>query len=551
MNAAPSPSLHGKTSWVGWIPLFLVAACIAALAAIWIVPAEVFPRGAQMSATFVAAVIALVAACVWVFLFSGLTQLALAAVAVAAVAVIAVAAASVRLVEFSGNMVPTFEFRWQESRDARLAAHRRGLGNGAPQTAMTVDLTRVSAEDSPQYRGPARDGVVVGPALALDWSRQPPKAVWRQPVGGGFAAFVVVGDTAITIEQRREQNVDLEAVVAYDTRTGRERWVHEYPALFSESLGGNGPRATPTVADGRVYAFGATGILSCLDGASGKSLWTVDVHQLNQSQNVQWGMCSSPLVYDGLVVVVPGSQKGSEASRLVLAFRAENGERLWGQGRAQAAYSSPALATLRGQRQIIVFDAVGLAGFDDAGGGELWRHPTTAPYDNAAAQPLVLAGDRVFFSNESGCGLLRIAQGADGKWSATPLWENRNLKCAYANPVVVGNHVYGLDQGILACLDLKTGRRVWKSGKARYGHGQLLLSGELLLVLTEGGELALVEATPEAFHERGKVPALEGKTWNNPALVRGRAYIRNHLEMACYELPLRREIEQAAGNDHQ
>ena len=112
------------------------------------------------------------------------------------------------------------------------------------------------------------------------------------------------------------------------------------------------------------------------------------------------------------------------------------------------------------------------------------------------------------------------------------------LKCSYANPVAHAGHIYGLDEGILACLDLQSGKRMWKERTGQYGHGQLLLSGDLLLVLSKKGELSLVEATPEKFHELARIQAIDGKTWNNPVLVRGRAWCANHLEMACYELPL-------------
>jgi len=515
--------------WRRRFPLYVVGIIALILTVVWVLPEEQLQRGLQMAATMIASTIGAILLVVWGLFLSGATRRARVALVVALLLMGAGAIASVRRIEFSGDMVPEVDLRWTTSREARLEQHRKAVADTAP--LRPIELSQVTPEDAPDYRGAARDGVVEGPTLARDWATQPPKPLWRQPVGGGYAAFVVVGDTAVTIEQRRAE----EAVVAYDVASGRELWAYTYPALFHEQLGGDGPRATPTIANGRVYALGATGILTCLDGKTGQAIWTADVLTENKSQNIEWGLCSSPLVYDGMVVVIPGSQEGTADSRLLVAYDAESGKRLWGVGQAQAAYSSAMLATIDGERQILVFDAAGLAGFAADGSRELWRFPWKTNFDNCAAQPIVLEDGRVFLSSEAGCALLSVTRDGD-QWKAEPQWTNRNMKCVYANPVVYEGHLYGLDQGILACLELETGKKLWKGG--RYGHGQLLLSGDLLVVLTEEGELVLVEANPERQVELGKTPAIEGKTWNNPALVRGKALVRNHLEMACYELPL-------------
>jgi outer membrane protein assembly factor BamB len=357
--------------------------------------------------------------------------------------------------------------------------------------------------------------------------------VWRQPVGGGYASFVVVGPLVITIEQRREN----EAIVAYDFDTGRERWIHQYPALFSEKLGGDGPRATPTVHEGKLYSLGATGELVCLDLATGRKIWSLNILEKNGSSNLAWGMSGSPLVYDDLVLVNPGNQKGTADSRSIAAFELAEGKPLWSSGTTQAGYASPMLATLCGLRQIIIFDAAGLAGYDAQGGRELWRVPWTSDHDINAAQPVILAEDRLLISSSSGAALIQVARDGD-RWTADEKWRNRKLKCGYANPIVYEGHVYGLDENILACLGLESGKQLWKSRGGQYGHGQMLLSHDLLVVLAETGELALVDASPQAFRELGRIQAIEGKTWNNPVLVGPRIFVRNHLEMAAYDLPI-------------
>jgi outer membrane protein assembly factor BamB len=357
--------------------------------------------------------------------------------------------------------------------------------------------------------------------------------LWREPVGGGYAGIAVAGNLLVTMEQRR----DTEAIVAYDAATGRERWTHTYPARFWEGMGGPGPRTTPTITNGRVYALGAQGKLTCLEAATGKVVWSANILDDPEHNNIQWGMSGSPLVDEKAVIVNPGVQGNASASaRALVAYDRSTGERLWGAGTTSAAYSSPLLAMLGGVRQILLLDRAGLAGYDAAGGKLLWQYPWETQQGINVAQPVVVEGDRVFISSGygHGCAMLRIGQEA-GEWKATRLWENRLMRCKFTSPVAYQGHLYGLDDGVLVCLDQEKGERKWRGD--RYGHGQVLLSGDLLLVLAEPWELALVEAKPDAFHEVLKFQALQGdKTWNPPALAGGKAFVRNHLEMAGYDL---------------
>jgi outer membrane protein assembly factor BamB len=184
----------------------------------------------------------------------------------------------------------------------------------------------------------------------------------------------------------------------------------------------------------------------------------------------------------------------------------------------------------------VIFDADGLAGYDAGGKGELWRYEKESYNGIHVAQPLVLADDRLFVSSGygRGCALVRV-QKQDQRWSAQELWKTLTMQCKFTSPVLYKDHIYGLDEAVLSCVDVATGQRVWR-GK-RYGHGQLLRQDDLLVVLGEGGEVALVEASPKAFRELGRVQALQGdKTWNCPALADGRLYVRNSQEMACFDL---------------
>jgi outer membrane protein assembly factor BamB len=410
--------------------------------------------------------------------------------------------------------------------DEILEAHRRSQTGDTSLPPLRV--TDDGPNDFPGYRGRARDGVVEGPPLARDWKTHPPRLVWRQPVGGGFGGFAIAGNLAVTLEQRRDQEV----VVGYDTATGRERWLYGYAAHFRETQG-NGPRTTPTVAGGDVYSLGATGQLVCVEADTGRLRWSVET--LADNDNLTWGMSGSPLVYDQLVIVAPGVQRASAAGRAVIAYERRTGREVWHAGAVRAGYSSPMLASLAGRRQVLVFDGDGLAGYDAEHGAALWRFPWATQLGVNAAQPVVLADDRVFISSgyNSGCALLHV--GASGATeNVALLWKNQALCARSASPTAYQGFLYGLDEGILTCLDAQSGKRKWKGG--RYGHGQLLLSSGLLLVLTDSGELVLVKAAPEGHEELGRFPVLDGKTWNPPALAGGRVYVRNDREMACYDL---------------
>jgi outer membrane protein assembly factor BamB len=355
---------------------------------------------------------------------------------------------------------------------------------------IAPDAVTSKAGDYAEYRGVRRDGVVQGPALARDWQAHPPRELWRQPVGGGYAGFVVQGGVLVTIEQRR----DREAVVCYDAATGGEVWVFSYPADFQESMGGPGPRATPTIAGTDVFSLGAVGDLVCLDLRTGKKKWNVNI--LADNANIMWAMSGSPLVYQNMVIVNAGAQTPASRGKALRAYDRSSGSLIWASGDTRAGYSSPMLATLAGKLQILLFDADCIAGYDPRDGARLWKKDWPGFQGVNVAQPLVVHGDRIFVSRSYDVGagaMLKITE-KDGGWQVPdpPLWENRYLRCKFTSPVLYKDHIFGLDEGIMVCLDVKTGKRLWRGG--RYGHGQILLSGGLILVLAEDGKLVLVEA---------------------------------------------------------
>jgi outer membrane protein assembly factor BamB len=455
-----------------------------------------------------------------------------------------------KLSSMDGNFTPILVARdWVKdtflggSADAILERHRAEQGKaGGP-----ADLTERPG-DWPAYRGINRDGVATGPKLSRDWQKSPPKLVWRQPVGGGYASFSIANGFLVTIEQRR----DREVVVCYEAATGKEVWATDWETRFEERLGGPGPRATPTISQRDVFALGAKGRLVCLNGADGKEKWADPT--LDGNANIEWAMSGSPLVVDDLVIVNPGAQTEVANGTAVRAYDRAHGRLVWAAGNHKAGYASPELATLGGVKQVLIFDADGLGGYELAKGTELWRFRWPTYMGINVAQPIVIDDQTVFISSDysgEACGgaLIRISQ-TDGKWSVQQVWRTKNtvMRCKFNSPVrrtgPDGDYAYGInDPGQLECVDLKTGKSIWKDDRRErkgeaFKQGQILLQDDLIVALTEFGELVLVEATPAGFHELGRIDALTKgtKTWNVPALAHGRVYVRNEEEMACFDL---------------
>ena len=340
--------------------------------------------------------------------------------------------------------------------------------------------------------------------LARDWKTWPPQLVWRQPIGGGWSAFAVVGDYAVTQEQRGDE----ELVVCYEFRTGRVVWSHAEPGRFTSVLGGDGPRATPTIYAGNVYAQSPRGPLLCLDGADGTILWSHDIIRENGAKNINWGRSGSPLVVNDKVIVSAGGPNGQS----LVAYDAETGKRIWSAGNDVSSYSSPALATLCGVQQVVSVNQDEVVGHRFTDGKPLWQCPWPGKSDMNpnASQPVAVGDDRIFLSKGYGIGskLIQLQRSDNGSFAVDVLWHKSTLmKTKLTNVVLRDGYVYGLSQGVLECVQLDTGRRRWKRG--HYGHGQLLRVDDLLLVTAEMGDVALVEASPKRFHELGRFKAIE------------------------------------------
>ena len=425
-----------------------------------------------------------------------------------------------------------------ETDEAGAAADGPGESGSGDATFSIAEAEDVSEPDPPveealpsdswpYYRGLHMDGHYPEP-INTAWPGEGPPELWRIPVGGGYASFVVGHGLAYTIEQRREQEV----VAAYDLLTGVERWNVSWNARFEESMGGDGPRATPALYGNTLVALGATGELRALDAATGEEIWRANILDDAGATNLIWGMAASPSIFDGAVLTAPGGPDGA-----VIAYELDTGAIRWRALDAEGAYTAPAVFTLDGLAQIVLIGADQVISLATDGARTYWSHPWTTMNGINAAQPLQVADDRVFVSSGYGQGAAVLEVDANveaGTATVTERWYNNRMKNTFSTSVLHDGYVYGLDEGILASVDPETGDRMWKGG--RYGHGQLLLASGHLLITTERGQLVLVRATPESHQEIAALPAVSGRTWNNPAIAQGILLVRNDREAVAYDL---------------
>jgi outer membrane protein assembly factor BamB len=425
-----------------------------------------------------------------------------------------------RLRGMSGDMMPIVEFRWGSQPEFQPASDA-----GTNPVAVAI----VSRPSFPQYLGPNRDGVLTDPKLATNWTTQAPEILWRQKVGAGWSGFVIVGDLAITQEQRGEE----EFVVAYELLTGKPRWQHADKARYNTVIAGEGPRATPTVVSNRVFTCGGAGLLNCLDLVTGKRLWSCDLIAESSGKVPQWGYTCSPLVVEDLVIV----HGGEEVSQSLLAFDVETGKRVWSGGMNSPSYSAPRFATLAGVPQILSFNDGSVSAHSPATGATLWEKPW-GNGNVACASPVVISSTQVLFSSGYGVGaeLLEISQVTTNRLAARLIWKSIRMKSKFAHIYARDGSLYGLDDGIFACLNLADGSQRWKEG--RYGHGQGLLVDDFYLLMAESGELVLLRPTPEAPNELARFRVFNSKTWNPIALAGDLLLVRNDQEAACLRLKL-------------
>ena len=423
-------------------------------------------------------------------------------------------------------------WRWTPTAEEELLAERAS-GSESTEPEREIDEMTAALENPawPGFRGPSRNSRQTGTSLNSDWASASPELLWKIAVGPAWSSFAVAGNLLFTQEQRGPN----ECVICYDAETGREIWVEQIEARFSDPLGGPGPRATPQLANGSLFVLGADGDLLRLNPVNGQIAWQANIGEAAGRKPPEWGYSSSPLVVNDVVVV----HAGGNETKGTLAFDSETGALKWSAPAGDHSYSSPQSANLADEELVLMMTNAGLRLLNPIN-GEVRLNYDWPHRGYRALQPQVVKDDHLLLATESGTGsrLIKITK-ANNSLEAEDIWNTRNLKADFNDFVVFDGNIYGFDGGLFACVDLDTGNRQWKGG--RYGKGQVLLleDSAMLFITSERGQGILVKATPEEHIELAKTQLLKGKTWNHPVVVGDRLFIRNAEEAACYKLPVK------------
>lgn len=418
------------------------------------------------------------------------------------------------------------------------------VDNSGANSSETVTL---SAGDWPEFRGPRQDSTYHGPTFPTDWGLHAPRQLWRRRVGPGWSSFAVVGDRLYTQEQRGE----IEATVCYNANTGDEAWSSGAEARFYKVESGAGPLATPSFHEGAVYSAGAAGAVMKMDAATGEVAWRRELTEdLPRAAPPEWGFASSPLVVpleeSTLVVVYAGNPQGEAdtGDKAVIAYDSETGEPVWTAGLGDHSYATPLLAELHGVQQLLCNSNAGLESLDPATGARLWFYEWSSGEFPRIAQPVIVDDQTVILASGYGYGAhgIRVSH-SESDWSTETLWQSRSLRPYFNDLLAHEGYLYGFDDKFFTCVDAATGELAWPKRTRRqtqFGCGQVVLAekSDALVVMTEHtGELVLMAPSPDGPRELSRMKVLEGKTWNHPVLAHGRLFVRNGVEMACYELP--------------
>lgn len=409
--------------------------------------------------------------------------------------------------------------------------------------AVLLTSLLAGAGDWPQWRGPGRDGMVIGARLPETWPPQLPMARWRSEVGHGYSSPVVVDGRVFIMGMPKPGE---ESCLCFDAETGDPLWAVTYANAYRPPPGctaDRGPNSTPAVDGDRVYMLGLGGMFHCLDVKTGKVLWKHDfaaeywgVERFETGEDA-WsptcGAAASPLVLDRTVVIPVGGKKAGT----MVAFDRETGEVVWSALTDRSSYASPLVAHLAGARQLIGFTGTRMVGLDLADRKLLWEYPFPAGFDQTILTPVIWK-DFVLIGGEGRpTTAVQLAREGDAV-TATPKWRTANL-CAYTTtPVVMKDHMVGLDlrTRALACVDLETGEAKWFSPRIG-AYASVVLAGEQLLTLANTGELIVARANPAAYEEIGRFRVSDaGNTWAHPAIVGSRLYIKDRQHLLCFDM---------------
>jgi outer membrane protein assembly factor BamB len=405
--------------------------------------------------------------------------------------------------------------------------------NACPKLAVLLAAASVSlglhsafGDDWPQWRGPKEDGISRETGLLSEWPEKGPAELWRVPLGSGFSAVSVVGDRAFTLFGSDQG----EFAAAFNVADGKPLWKTPLGGLLKNASYGDGPRATPTVDVGRVYAMSGMGMLMCIDAATGKRLWAADLLELRGGKPPEYGFAASPIIVGEKVIAVTGAGAGKS----LVAYDKVSGKILWTSLDDRIGYSTPLEVTIDGVSQLIVLMGEALVSVSPADGKEYWRQPWKTELDANVATPIV-SGNRLFISTgySTGCALFELAVNG-GRPAAKKLWANKEMKNYFSTSVLVDGYLYGFNNNKLTCLDFRSGKTKWKTGG--FNRGSLIAADGKLIVYGEQGLLALAEVSPDSYKELARFKFCDEQTWTVPTLSGGRLFLRNEKELACLKV---------------
>ncbi len=380
--------------------------------------------------------------------------------------------------------------------------------------------------DWPQWRGPNRDGVSQESGLLKKWPENGPKQLWRVSTGKGFSSVVVAGGKVYGAWAKG----NYEELICLDEKSGEQLWKHRLGTVFVNEMG-SGPRSSPIVDDGLVYAIGARGNLHAVDAKSGEKAWSRNLTREYGTRIPRWGYSSSPLVEGNLLLVELGGKRGYAFA----AFDKKTGNIVWHSESDQPGYSSPIVITMHGKKQVVFFSAYGLQALSLDDGKLLWKHSWDTNYNVNAAIPLFYPPNNILISSSYGVGAALVeVNKSGGRFETKQAWFTKRFKNHFNSSVLIGDYVYGFDNAILKCLDVRTGEEKWKA--RGFSKGSLIAADGKLIVLGEQGRLALVEATPDEYQEISSFQPLSGKCWSSPSLANGRLYVLNEKELISFDI---------------
>lgn len=409
--------------------------------------------------------------------------------------------------------------------------------------SLLLSACALSAAEWNQYHGANSDNKASEPLASAAWLSKAASQAWKVKTPLGFSSFSVSGGKAFTLVGRTDEDgLQREVCIALDAKSGKELWSAELDRLdyghdggnsgASDNKGGDGPRSTPSAADGKVWAYDADMNLHCFNAANGKILWKVSVLKAHAGRAIKWKNASAPLL-EGNKIIVYGGGVGQS----FLAFNKDTGALLWKSGDETSTHATPIAATIHGVRQVIFFCTSGLVSVDAGSGKELWRRKFRFAVSTAAAP--IVAGDLVYCSAGYGvgAGLFKIGK-SDGTFTTTEVWRKPNdLINHWSTPVYHDGHLYGMfgfkkyGKGPLQCVELATGKVKWSQDG--YGPGNVILAGDKLLALADTGELAVVAASPKSYQELARRKVVDGKCWSTPVLSDGKVFARSTKEAVC------------------